>query len=157
MALERELHSRRLNRTPSSVNLQVASVFNSENALKDEVAAGEKALLQLHNAGSPESLDSLRYSRFCQRVAPGKASLQPENLPPTSSVASFHGQRVYLQYTNGGETHYSHKTGAGSCVTALYAYSHRSSTRTRTTVGNHSMQLQNGLQYTAMFVQDEWA
>ena len=60
---------------------ELASVFNRENALKDEiVAAGENALLQLHNAGFSESLDSLCYSRFCQRVASGKASLQPENL-----------------------------------------------------------------------------
>lgn len=77
---------------------KLASVFNRHDAGKEEiVVAGEKALLQLYNADSSSTLDALRYSKFCQKVASGKASLQPENLPPTSSAAKFHSQRVYLQ------------------------------------------------------------
>lgn len=82
----------------SSQFRELAGVFNGNNVLKDDViAAGEKALLHLYNATSTESLDALRYNRYCQRVASGKASLQPENLPPTCSAAKFHSQRVYLQ------------------------------------------------------------
>lgn len=77
---------------------ELAGVFNRPDVCKEEiVVAGEKALLELYNAGSYSSLDALRYSMFCQKVATGKASLQPESLPPTSSAASFHSQRVYLQ------------------------------------------------------------
>ena len=43
-----------------------AEVFNHEVATKsDIIAAGEKALVCLHNGWSVESLDSLPYSRFC--------------------------------------------------------------------------------------------
>ena len=77
---------------------ELAGVFNRADATKEEIiAAGEKALLHLYNAESAESLNYLRYTRFCQKVATGNASLQPENLPPTSSAASFHCLRVYLQ------------------------------------------------------------
>ena len=43
------------------------------------------------------ALNSLRYIKYCQKVATGNVCLQPENLPPTSSAASFHSLRVYLQ------------------------------------------------------------
>ena len=43
-----------------------AEVFNNEDATKsDIVAAGEKALVCLYNGRSVDSVDSLRYSRFC--------------------------------------------------------------------------------------------
>lgn len=77
---------------------ELASVFYRHDAGKEEITvAGEKALLQLYNADSSPTLDALRYTRFCQKVSTAKSSLQPENLPPTSSAASFHSQRVYLQ------------------------------------------------------------
>ena len=66
-----------------------ADVFNRAVATKEEVVeAGEKALL---------CLNSLRYTRFCQKVATGKSFLQPESLPPTSSAAAYHSQSVYFQ------------------------------------------------------------
>ena len=46
-----------------------ANVFNHPGASKDEVImAGEKALLCLYNCRSDKSLDSLRYTKFCQKV-----------------------------------------------------------------------------------------
>ena len=63
-------------------------VFYCKDATKEEViVAGEKALLQLYNAGCCESFNALRW-RFCQKVATGNAFLQPENLPPTPSAAT---------------------------------------------------------------------
>ena len=35
--------------------------------------------------------------QFCQKVATGKSFLQPGSLPPTSSAAAYHSQRVYFQ------------------------------------------------------------
>ena len=77
---------------------QLAGVFNrSDSSREDVIEAGEKALLSVFNAASTESLNSLRYTKYCQKVATGNVCLQPENLPPTSSAASFHSLRVYLQ------------------------------------------------------------
>ena len=53
-------------------------------------------MLSVINAASTESLNSLHYSKHCQKVATGIVCLQPGNLPPTSSAASFHSLRVYL-------------------------------------------------------------
>jgi len=59
-----------------------ANVFNHPGASKDGVImAGEKALLCLYNCGSDESLNSLRYTKFCQKVATGTTLVQPESLP----------------------------------------------------------------------------
>ena len=75
-----------------------ANVFNHPGASKDEVImAGEKALLCLYNCRSDESLDSLRYTKFCQKVATGTTLVQPESLPPTSAATGYHSLRVYFQ------------------------------------------------------------
>lgn len=69
-----------------------ADVFNGAVATNKEevVEAGEKVLLCLYNnKPADESLNSLRYTRFCHKVATGKSFLQPESLPPS--------QRVYFQ------------------------------------------------------------
>ena len=75
-----------------------ASVFNRPDAIKDDlIAAGEKSLLCLYKSRSDECLDSLRHSKFCQKVATGTTFVQPEGLPPTSAAAAYHSQRVYFQ------------------------------------------------------------
>ena len=75
-----------------------ASVFKRPDAKKDEViAAGEKSLLCLYQPRSDECLDSLRYSKFCQKVVTRTTFVQPEGLPPTSAAAVYHIQRVYFQ------------------------------------------------------------
>ena len=66
-------------------------------AKDDIIAAGERALVCLYNGRSGESLNFLRCTRFCQKVATGNACVQPECLPPTSAAASFHSTRVYHQ------------------------------------------------------------
>ena len=74
------------------------AVFNHTGALKDEVImAREKALLCLNNCRSDENLNSLRYTKFCQKVATGTTFVQPENLPPTSAATAYHSLRVYFQ------------------------------------------------------------
>ena len=71
--------------------LDQASIFNCTDAAKDVIiTAGERALLCLYNSGTDECLDSLRYTKFCQKVATGNTCVQPENLPPTSATAGFY-------------------------------------------------------------------
>ena len=73
-------------------------VFNNEDATKsDIIAVGEKALVCLYNGRSDESLDSLRYSRFCQKITTGSSFVHPECLPPTSTAAVYLSFRVYHQ------------------------------------------------------------
>ena len=75
-----------------------AQVFSQTDATKaDIIAAGEKALVSLYRGRSNESLDSLRYSRFCQKITTGTTFVQPESLPPTTAAASHHSLRVYHQ------------------------------------------------------------
>ena len=50
--------------------------------------------------GKAESLDRLRYTRFCENVASSTSQVQPTALPPTSSSAYYHSFRVYLQVQN---------------------------------------------------------
>ena len=46
---------------------------------------------------SEESLNSLRYSRFCQKITTRTSFEQLECLPPTSAAAVYHSLRVYHQ------------------------------------------------------------
>jgi len=75
-----------------------AGVFNRPSVTKEDVIlAGEKALVCLYNGRSDESLDSLRYTRFCHKIATGTTFVQSECLPPTSAAAVYHSLRVYYQ------------------------------------------------------------
>lgn len=66
-----------------------AEVFNNTSASKKEVIeAGEKALFCLYNGTSGETLDSLRYRRYCQKVDTNTSQIQPQSLPPTSAAAT---------------------------------------------------------------------
>ena len=46
---------------------------------------------------SEEILDTLRYSRFCQKIKTRTSFVQLECLPPTSTAAVYHSLRVYHQ------------------------------------------------------------
>lgn len=72
--------------------------FLAEDASPDVVeAAGEIALVCLYKGKPDESLDSLRYKRFCEKVAVKTSKILPQTLPPTSAAARYHSRRVYLQ------------------------------------------------------------
>jgi len=75
--------------------LEQAKIFSHQAAKKEDVVrAGEKALLYLYNGMPEESLDSLRYSRYCQKVATGNTCVQPES--PTNFSSSFISQSTCL-------------------------------------------------------------
>ena len=44
-----------------------------------------------------DTLDGLRYAKFCDKVATNKVHIRPQTLPPTSAAARYHNMRVYLQ------------------------------------------------------------
>ena len=75
-----------------------ATVFGTPSAsTTDVVAAGENALVCLYNGKPGEGLNSLRYDRFCEKVATSTSHVQPQSLPPTSAAAKYHSLRVYYQ------------------------------------------------------------
>ncbi len=66
--------------------------------MKNIELAGEKALACLYGATDADnSLDALRYRRFCEKVTKSSAHIQPHVLPPTSAAAKYHSRRVYYQ------------------------------------------------------------
>ena len=75
-----------------------AKVFAAESATPKEIStAGEQALVILYNGTPGESLDSLRYKRFYEKVFTNTSCIHPQTLPPTSSAAKYHSLRVYFQ------------------------------------------------------------
>ncbi len=93
MVLERAL----LSRSSSQVQEQ-AREFSTESATCEKVCiAGEQALVILYGSSVGESLDSLRYKRFCEKVSTSNSCIYPQTPPPTSAAAKYHSLRVYLQ------------------------------------------------------------
>ncbi|KAK3705553.1 hypothetical protein QZH41_000251 [Actinostola sp. cb2023] len=75
-----------------------AKVFDDFSSSVEKVAtAGENALISLYNGKPGNGLDSLRYHRYCEKLATKNTQIQPQNLPPTSAAARYHSLRVYLQ------------------------------------------------------------
>ena len=78
--------------------VELARVFDSQLFLKEDViAAGEEALIILYNGKVERSLDSLRYKRYCDKVATSSCYVHPQTLHPTSSAAKYQSLRVYYQ------------------------------------------------------------
>ena len=89
-----------------------ASKFDNGNAAtKEIITAGEQALVALYKGKVTQSLDALRYERFCEKVASRNAVVQPQILPPTSAAAQYHSLRVYYQVQEwlGRASHYNVK------------------------------------------------
>ena len=59
--------------------------------------AGEQVMCILYNGNPNESLNILRYKRFCEKVATSLAHVQPHVLPPTAAASKFHSFRVFNQ------------------------------------------------------------
>ena len=73
-------------------------VFDLQSSSTQAITtAGEQALVITYNGKPGELLDSLRYQRFCEKVATNISHVQPQSLPPTSAAAKFHSLRVYFQ------------------------------------------------------------
>ncbi|KAG1682203.1 hypothetical protein GQR58_011204 [Nymphon striatum] len=74
-----------------------ASIFYNETSTKDDIIeAGEKALV-LYNGQQDDTLNGLRYKKFCEKVATKSSHVQPQSIPPTTRAAKFHSLRVYHQ------------------------------------------------------------
>ena len=82
----------------SSIFHEQAKAFDTQSvSMLNVVDAGEKALVIIYNGKSTDTLDSLWYQHFCEKVASKSSNVKPQTLPPTSGAAKYHSLRVYLQ------------------------------------------------------------
>ena len=65
--------------------------------IAQNVDGGESVLQCLYKADTREGLDSLRLSKFAEKVAKSSSFVDPKELPPTSDAARYHSLRVFLQ------------------------------------------------------------
>ena len=77
---------------------QAANVFEKAQSSAAEIEnAGEKVVCILYNGNPTESLNTLRYKRFCEKVFTSLAHIQLRVLPPTVAASKFHSFRVFNQ------------------------------------------------------------
>ena len=77
---------------------QAADVFDSTSSTLGEIeSAGEKAMVAIYNGKKDDTLNGLRLTRYCKKVAKSFNKVEPRSLPPTSSAAKYHSYRVFLQ------------------------------------------------------------
>ena len=77
---------------------QAAKVFDSVSATPELIeSAGETALVVMYNGKKKQSLNELRLSRYCEKVAKSLNRVEAKSLQPTKAAAKYHSYRVYLQ------------------------------------------------------------
>ena len=76
----------------------LSQTFSRPSSTREEIiAAGEESLLIVYGGKGCTTLDKLRLTRFCEKIATSMKMVSPESLPPTSAATSFHSMRVYYQ------------------------------------------------------------
>ena len=75
-----------------------ASAFILQNKSQESISdLGKDLMVDLFGGKSNDTLSSLRHIIFTKKIAPAKAFVTLERLPPTSPATRFHSQRVYFQ------------------------------------------------------------
>jgi len=96
--------------------LKCIEAFCCQSGSKDAISsAGEKALLYLYGGKGNDTLDGLRKTKFCNKVAKSSTTVDVHSLPPTTDAAKYHSFRVYCQSRNGWGTVWTPRNGAGVC------------------------------------------
>ena len=77
---------------------QAADVFDSTSSTLGEIeSAGEKAMVAIYNGKKDDTLNGLRLTRYCEKVAKSFNKVEPRSLPPTSLAAKYYSYQVFLQ------------------------------------------------------------
>ena len=61
------------------------------------VSAGESVLVIMYGCKTNESLKTLCWRKYCEKLATSLAHIDPKGLPPTSAASKYHSYRVYYQ------------------------------------------------------------
>ena len=94
----------------------------------DVAEAGEKAPVTIYNGKSTNTMNTLQYQQYWDKMALSSSHIQPQTLPPTSEAAKYPSLHVYLQFKNGRavQMNFSRQIGAGrSVMKALFHYGQR--------------------------------
>lgn len=82
----------------SSILKEAAKTFNNLNSDSSMIStAGETVFKVIYGAKQNETLGSLRYRKYCEKVALGSSQVESYSLPPTAAAAKFHSFRVFFQ------------------------------------------------------------
>jgi len=98
--------------------LKCIEAFCGQSGSKDAISsAGEKALVYLYGGKGNDTLDGLRKTKFCNKVANNSTAVEVHSLPPTTDAAKYHSFRVYcqVQSRNGWGTVWTPRNWAGVC------------------------------------------
>lgn len=63
----------------------------------DVAEAGEKAPVTIYNGKSTNTMNTLQYQQYWDKMALSSSHIQPQTLPPTSEAAKYPSLHVYLQ------------------------------------------------------------
>ena len=70
--------------------LEKAPSSKNSNATQAQIDhAGEAAFVVMYNGKKSDTLDGLRYKKYCDKVATSLTQVDPKVLPPTSAAAKF--------------------------------------------------------------------
>ena len=73
-------------------------MFESPQSMPAQIdQAEESALVTIYNGKNGDTLNALRYKKYCEKVATSLSQVDPKSLPPTTEASSFHSKRVFLQ------------------------------------------------------------
>ena len=94
---QKALHMMKASKTNSPL-LIAAQIFNkSASSPYDVVAAGEKALVAIYCGSEADSINTLRYRTFINKVAKNTVSVIAQSLSPSAAATKFDSRRVYFQ------------------------------------------------------------
>ena len=83
--------------TNSPLLIVAQIVQNSTSSPDDVVAAGQKALGANYSGSETDSINTLRYRTFINKVAQNTVSVKAQSLPPSAAATKLHSLRVYFQ------------------------------------------------------------
>ena len=96
--------------------LKCIEAFCCQSGTKDAISsAGEKALVYLYGGKGNDTLDGLRKTKFCNKVAKSSTTVEVHSLPPTTDAAKYHSFRVYCQVQEWMGNSVDPRNGAGVC------------------------------------------
>ena len=98
-ANSKEIHERKVTgtlwRKNSDHNCSTVATIILQPYKQAKVDDYEVEQIRIYSGRSEESLDSLRYSKFCLKITTGTSFVQPECLPITFAAAVYYSHRVY--------------------------------------------------------------
>lgn len=95
---------------------QAADVFDLVSFTPNDIeSAGEKALVAIYNGKKEETLNTLRLTRYCEKVTKSLTQVEPRSLPP----------QVLLQNTTATESFSKYASGKAMNVTCPQSYRDR--------------------------------